>query len=573
MNVFCGFWRPFSGTAIITSFLIAVIIIGVMSCVDNPSGLVPPNFTIVSIIFTGDSIGSKERPAVSCQLERRCARGKDESYCEVTVTWRSPVDQTVLNYTLHRSTEPGISSGGSGDRIIGTTTDTLLVDSDSLQWAITYYYAVIALSSDSTVHWSDEGSITTPLSQLPTPSQISAVDLPMGRCILTWTTCPDEDFSYYTLVRRQYSGSLHGDTLGIFYGAQDTTFVDSVIPVYMTRYYQIATTDTQDLSVKSNMLAYINDYGLPWRMDQTWMGLYSFDRYQIIEGTFTPSWGGEYVFFVEVISNPEPPYYITHLRSMCTENMTSQTLSIEECFEFVHVPGMNAVLISWLTVAGSKILGLYDELTLNRLDRVIVDWVCDGMLVIPYSGTALIHPEGSSSSLVLDLSMLEIVDTRNYSFSEGQMLEGIGAYIWGVGGGLRRVDPVTYEIMAYSSFDVHGQILASSNGELCFVSEAGAFYRCDPISLAMLYSVDLPFHDNVSLVEVQDTIYAYLYTNPEPMAVYNTENLVYTGDVVYEEGMEYVDVIDMISLPKLTEIWCTCRYFDFNKCGVFSISK
>jgi hypothetical protein len=574
MNVFCEFWRRHLEAAAFSSFLIAMIFTGLMGCGNNPSGLVPPNFTIVSIIFTGDSTGSKERPSVSCQLERRCARGKDESYCEVTVTWNSPADQTVLSYSLNRSTEPGISSGGSDVRIVGTTTDTLLADSDSLLWATTYYYAVSALSSDSTVHWSNEGSITTPLSQLPTPSQISATDLPMGRCILTWTACPDEDFSYYTLVRRQYSGSLHGDTLGIFYGAQDTMFLDSVPPTYTPRYYQVTTTNTLGLSAKSNMLTYTSDYGLPWYMDIYWDGPYSFDKYWIIDETLTPSWDGEQIYFVEYIENQYPYFVYSCIRRMNTNNAGSTNgCGSDEIHGFAHAPGENALLVSRSIESRAYYLDLYDDYSLELMSSITVDFECDGMLVLPYSGIALIHPLNSSSSLILDLGAMELVDTLSYYFSYGQVIKDFGAYIWGVGGGLRRVDLTTLEIVAWgSSYPGHQQMVVSSKGELCYIS-GSTFHRCDPFSLASLYTVTLPSHEASALVEAQDTVFAYLYTSLEPIVVYNTENLTSPGYVLYKEGTDDIEISDMIPLTEQEEIWCTCRDYYSARDGAFSIAR
>lgn len=579
MAVFREFWQRYSGAAAVSFFLMAMIITGMIGCGDNPSGPVQPDFTIASIIFTGDSTGSKgQRISVRCRPDRERESDKGQPYCEVTVTWNSPADQTVLSYSLHRSTEPGISSGGTNVRIVGTTTDTLLADSDSMQWATTYYYAVSAVRSDSLVLWSDEGSIITPLSQLPTPSQISAIDLPMGRCALNWTICPDDDFSYYTLVRRQYSGSLHGDTLGIFSTKQDTTFLDSVLPMYMPRYYQVTTTDTQNLSARSNMLTYTSGYGLPWYVNMYWDGPNNFSNYWIIDETLTPSWNGEYIYFVEYLDTQYPYYLHSYIRRMNTingESMNSSMSLSEEIYDFGHAPKENALLVSLSNDSSIDVLELWDDYSLEVIYSQRVDFECNGMLTLPYSGIALLHPLGSTSSLVLDLSSMVFVDTLSYSFSSGQVIEGFGAYIWGTGGGLRRVDPVTLEITAFSSVNVgNQQILASSNGELCFVSNSGTFYRCNPFSLATLYSVVLPSNDAATLVEAQDTVFAYLYTNFEPVTVYNTENLTSPGYVLYEEGMNDIDIYDMITIPDREEIWCTClKHCCYPTYGAFSIAR
>ena len=561
-------YRALSAVISILAFMITICIV---SCSDSPSGPVQPDFTIVSIVFTGDSTGTEGIRSSSRSYEVECRYEQDngQPFCQVTVAWNPPDGQAVLSYSLHRSTESGFSSGS---RVVGTTTDTLLADSDSLQWASTYFYIVSALISDSTLLWSDEGSISTPESPLPTPSQISAISLPMGRCILNWSQCPDSDFSNYTLVRRGDLLVSEVDTLGIFDDVQDTMFVDSILPMYIPRNYHITTTNALGLTSGSNMLQYYDGFGLPWRMDLLWQGPFGFGNYVVIEETMAASSEGEYIFFVELLETQYPYDYAYYLRRINTNNKSTERLRISrDAPSFAYVPGRNALLISRMVDDGTRFLELRDAESFRLIAYRQVGFECDGMLVPPNSGFALVHPVNSSSSILLNLSTVGFADTLDYAFSKGRAVEGFGTYIWGVGG-LRRLDPITFEITASRSIDVHGNILASSSGALCFINSS-TFYQCDHITLATLYSANLPYPESAALLEVQDTVFAYLYTFSETVTVFNTVSLENTGDVMYDEGLEYVDIFDMVALPQRDEIWCTSRFYDLGYDGAFSISR
>ena len=323
------------------------------------------------------------------------------------------------------------------------------------------------------------------------------------------------------------------------------------------------------------MLTYTSDYGLPWYMNIYWDGPYSFDKYWIIDETLTPSWDGEQFYFVERIENQYPYYYVySYIRRMNTSNAASTNgCGSDEIHGFAHAPGENALLVSRSIESRTYSLELFDDYSLELLNSLTVDFECDGMLVLPYSGIALIHPLSSSTSIALDIETMEFVDTLSYAFSSGQVIEDFGAYIWGVSGGLRRVDLITHEVVAYGSgYPGHQQIIASSKGELCYIS-GNSFHRCDPFSLATLYTAALPSHEAAALVEAQDTVFAYLYTSLEPVTVYNTENLTSPGYVLYKEGSDDIEIFDMITLEEQEEIWCTCRDYYSDGDGAFSIAR
>jgi hypothetical protein len=216
-----------SSKAAITSVLAtALLILSVAGCGDSPADpeSSTPDFHIAYVQFTGDSTGAgNPARAVPSRIEIDDPEGTP--FCQITVGWFTPEVDSILAYVLFRSLEPGVQESGQAT-IIATTSDTLVNDSYQLDWGTSYYYAVRALDQDSTELWSDEASILTPNSQIPTPSVLSAIDLPMGQCILHWTICPDDDFSSYILLRDTGSSMLSPDTLGVFTDVADTTCSD-----------------------------------------------------------------------------------------------------------------------------------------------------------------------------------------------------------------------------------------------------------------------------------------------------------------------------------------------------------
>ncbi len=564
-------------TSGIVVFLFSIFtLLAAVSCFDNPAALEPfqPDFYLSSITFTGDSTGdSRRQPLTRDSGENRFSLEKGVPFCQYTVCWNSAIADSVISYSLHRSTSPEIYSDSSGVTIIGTTTDTVLVDSNSMQWGVTYYYAVSALSSDSTILWSDEGSILTPSSPLPTSSEISANDLLLGRSLLSWTVCPDEDFYSYTLLRDNYYGMHVCDTLAVFLGSQDTIFTDSILPTYVPRYYKVVTTNTSGFTSESNVLTYNPSPGLPWRVDRDWEGPYAFPTYSVLS-TLKQSLSGDYIYFKDRIERSSSPDW-ERITRLSTSTMYETSISSDEAFcDFVHASQQGALLTSRPISEYLNVIELRDEFSLDLLDSLEVDFECSGMLAFPFGGNAIVHPEGSSVTYVLDIQQMELVDTLSYSFEFGQILDGYGAYVWGGSGGLRRIDETTLDVAASSLIDVMDGIIVSSQGELCVISTDGVYHRLNSGTLSENYSVPLPGSPRRSaLVESEGIVYAYLFDNtPEPITVYNTESLTSPGQVIYKDGMEDLHIGGMITIQARNEIWCS-SVWDVDRVGLISIAN
>ena len=566
-----------SRTVFIPAAMLFAAILLLLSCGDDPFSPILPDFNLVSIVFTGDSTGGGNvRSKITAQPQRQQETDKGDPFCQVTVTWSPPEDENVLSYSLFRSIEPNVSSD---DIIVTTTADTVAIDSDSLQWGTTYYYAVRAVRSDSTTLWSDEGNITTPLSQLPTPSVLSAIPLPMGKCMLNWTQCPDDDFFSYTLVRSQFAWMSNCDTLGVFLSDQDTLFVDSIVPLYMPRFYQVTTSDTQDISVQSNMLEYVDGYGLPWFIDIIWQGPRDIGSYWIREETLAHSWHEDYIYFIERNEIPYPPYtayqYIRRLNASSGGAVNEGLCGTDvPCPMFTHSPEENALLVSVPNPDYSSELLLLAEYSLGTITSIHIDVRLNGLLAIPQSGLALLSLYGSSSTLVLDISSMQFVDTLDYAFAHGKVFDGLGVYIWGGGGPLRRVDPISLEITASKpTIPLCKGMLAADNGDLCFFNSSVA-YRCDPYDLSTLSTYVLPYYEKATLVDAQGSLFAYLYSSSSrSISVYDLENSQYLGDVIGDPDIELFEVFDMLTLPGENAVWCTGGVINDYYYGAFSISR
>ncbi len=548
------------------------------SCGDDPSGPEPfqPDFFLASISFTGDSVDSsgERTEAIPTGVRGRTVH-RGDPYCEVTVSWHPPEGDSALVYTLYRSTTAGIRFGGKASVIIGNTSDTLFSDSIEMSWGAEYHYAVSALTSDSTKLWSDEDSIMMPSSPMPTPSVLSATDLPMGRCILTWTACPDVYFQSYTLLRFELPFSMERDTLMVSTVRSDTVFIDSVIPAWSPRLYQVITEGRQGLTSVSNTLEYSSSLEIPYRMDQVWVGPGDIASYTMSTG-LTASLNNEFIYFDESQYSQYPPYpTYNRTRRMRTDCISSQAYFCIDGYNshFSVAPQQNAILHLDMLSESSCIVRTLDEETLEPLDSFNIGFECDAVLALNSGGMGILHQSFTSWSLALHIPSMTLQDTLDYAFTAGRVVEGFGTYILPE---LRRIDPVTLEIVASSSIvPITTSITGTSSGDLCCISTSGVFYRLDPLDLSVIESAYLPFMPySATLLEADGHLYAYLwddaYATPQ---VYDTDGFTFVGAVLYDENMDDIIVTGMTPLPLINDICCAYFNWDNSRQGVFTISR
>ena len=277
--------------------LIAVCLFILISCGD-PSGPQAeyPTPSVLFVEFTGETDLREGRSSTQtlCSSQRqdlspreaglRTEVDRGRGICIVTAEWTECNDDDFERYELFRSESPGIQSDPSEATLLVTFTSSsqLTFDDAEAEWETTYFYAIRTTNSSDLSSWSNEASITTPSgSDAPTPSVLT-VDLvgrgdrgtrarrltgtttrsaPVGekgtcQVAAAWTSCPDADFSSYTLYRSETPGISQDTTsavnLGSFTSSTDTCFVDGEAACETAYYYALMTMDTEGLSSWSN---------------------------------------------------------------------------------------------------------------------------------------------------------------------------------------------------------------------------------------------------------------------------------------------------------------------------------
>ena len=172
----------------------------------------------------------------------------------------------------------------------------------------------------------------------------------------------------------------------------------------------------------------------------------------------------------------------------------------------------------------------------------------------------LMHLYGTSQSIVLNVPSLVIADTIDCDFNSGQYFEDYGVYVWG-NGGIRRLNPETFEVEATSTFSPCSRLLLTSNGEICFtVYNDQWYYKLDSGNLSVIESANLPFAlDHATLIEADNKIYCYLvcdYSYSFQPYVCDLETMSIIGQVTVDEVRDLA-IYDMLGLSQTNQIWCT----------------
>lgn len=531
-----------------TAGLVIIVTLIWSGCGDSPSEPDLPDFLLESIVFTGDSIGDAPAAAALTVATRMAAKG--EPYCEVTVSWVSPYHQRVVSYSVHRALSPGIPSGAVDYRTLGTTAMLNFPDSDSLSWGTTYYYAVSALLGDSTLLWSDEQPFTTPTTDYPIPSILDVDDLLMGQCLLHWSACPDQDFSSYTVVVRLGLYSPE-DTIGVYKDVNDTLAVSAGNPDFPV-YFQVTTTDAEGHASKSNMVPYEHNGELPWKLGRF---VHLFPDYPCHNmGMLVASHCGRYLYFSD--RTGWGGYVTSGINRISTTTGTYRRQTSHDLSAICHVSSRSGVLVSYDDTDGMY-LDLLDESTLHTVSSLPVDFTCSAMIAGEMDVRVILCPEGSQTSLVLDMNSMSFVDTLDFTFSHGQCLGGYGTYIWGGTEGLCRLDPATLNIAASNPIALSSNPLITSEGDLCVISGTNDLYWLNPFSLDLLDSRQLPVWPVTSvLTEASGTVYIYYPKGNswvDSIMVMNSNDFTITGKICLPQ--EIIPPSRMLFLPDQDQIW------------------
>ncbi len=233
-----------------------------IACGKSPSG--PdngPTPSVLTVEFTGGDNPSLRLEALTeaalpaGDTPTRGGSPDAKSGCKVTATWTICPDNDFQSYALYRSTSPDIAAdpGNALNCSLPSPMRTRgLSRTMTWSWAVTYHYAVRTGNTANEFAWSNEAEITTP--GAPTPSVLTAVAGGIT-VALSWTRCPDADFSSYTLYRSYVAGiaedTLSAEKLGVFTDPGVLAFNDSTI-AQPTAYYALRTTNAAGLSSWSN---------------------------------------------------------------------------------------------------------------------------------------------------------------------------------------------------------------------------------------------------------------------------------------------------------------------------------
>ncbi|OQB36963.1 MAG: Regulator of chromosome condensation (RCC1) repeat protein [Candidatus Latescibacteria bacterium ADurb.Bin168] len=231
-----------------------------IACGKSPSGPESgPTPSVLTVELTGGDetclrleASTEEAVPAGVAPGRGCSDAGSE--CGVTATWTICPDNDFQSYALYRSTSPGIAADPENAELLITFTDAdqRSFEDTTVVLGVTYHYAVRTGNTANEVAWSNEAEITTP--GAPTPSVLTAV-AGATEVALSWTQCPDADFSCYTLYRSYVAGiaedTLSAEKLGVFTDPDMLSFNDSTI-AQPTAYYALRTTNAAGLSVWSN---------------------------------------------------------------------------------------------------------------------------------------------------------------------------------------------------------------------------------------------------------------------------------------------------------------------------------
>ncbi|HOI38529.1 MAG TPA: hypothetical protein PLF11_14245, partial [Bacillota bacterium] len=231
-----------------------------IACGKSPSGPESgPTPSVLTVELTGGDetclrleASTEEAVPAGVAPGRGCSDAGSE--CGVTATWTICPDNDFQSYALYRSTSPGIAADPENAELLITFTDAdqRSFEDTTVVLGVTYHYAVRTGNTANEVAWSNEAEITTP--GAPTPSVLTAV-AGATEVALSWTSCPDEDFSRYTLCRSYVAGiagdTLSAENLGVFTDPGVLAFNDSTL-TQTTAYYALRTTNAAGLSSWSN---------------------------------------------------------------------------------------------------------------------------------------------------------------------------------------------------------------------------------------------------------------------------------------------------------------------------------
>ena len=168
----------------------------------------------------------------------------------LTLTWDDPQDARITGYRVMRGPDAGSLSTIETDTGSASTeyTDTTVAPET------TYFYAVLALSSDGYGAQSSAISATTPAAPPPAePTGLTAARVGHDSLTLTWEDSQDARITWYRVMRGPDAGSL--STIETDTGSASTEYTDTTVAAETTYFYAVLALSADGYGAQSSAIS------------------------------------------------------------------------------------------------------------------------------------------------------------------------------------------------------------------------------------------------------------------------------------------------------------------------------
>ena len=168
----------------------------------------------------------------------------------LTLTWEDPQDANITGYRVMRGPDAGSLSTIEADTGSASTEYT----DDTVAAETTYFYAVLALSSDGYGAPSSAISVTTPAEPPPAePTGLTAARVGHDRLTLTWEDPQDANITGYRVMRGPDAGSL--STIEADTESASTEYTDDTVAAETTYFYAVLALSSDGYGAPSSAIS------------------------------------------------------------------------------------------------------------------------------------------------------------------------------------------------------------------------------------------------------------------------------------------------------------------------------
>ena len=168
----------------------------------------------------------------------------------LTLTWEDPQDANITGYRVMRGPDAGSLSTIEADTGSASTEYT----DDTVAPETTYFYAVLALSSDGYGAPSSAISVTTPAEPPPAePTGLTAARVGHDRLTLTWEDPQDANITGYRVMRGPDAGSL--STIEADTRSASTEYTDDTVAPETTYFYAVLALSSDGYGAPSSAIS------------------------------------------------------------------------------------------------------------------------------------------------------------------------------------------------------------------------------------------------------------------------------------------------------------------------------